>query len=306
MRGDETMRTAFCWLIGTCLLGQAAATVSGQDTRQYVEQAVKTELAADQADHSHWLYFEVDQKLEHPVKQWVAETPKGNLKRILWIDGRALTLDEQRSRMEKFFSDPDVLATQHKSEAHDDQQATEMLQMLPRAFVWTIEGQKGSSTILHFKPDPSFHPSNMESRVFAAMEGDMAVDTEQHRIVSLQGRLIHDVKILGGLLGGLDAGGTFDVERRETGKGVWQITETHVHIHGHALIFKTISEQEDDVKAEFTPLPDDVTMQQAKNDLLKAGQENALINRQVPATTPAKTIGTGVGGRHRSSPRKSS
>ena len=84
------------------------------------------------------------------------------------------------------------------------------------------------------------------------------------------------------------------------------VTETHVHIHGHALIFKTISEQEDDVKAEFTPLPDDVTMQQAKNDLLKAGQENALINRQVPATTPARTIGTGVGGRHRSSPRKSS
>ena len=85
------------------------------------------------------------------------------------------------------------------------------------------------------------------------MEGDMAVDTKQLRIASLKGRLIHDVKIFGGLLGNLNAGGTFDVERRETGTQVWQITETHVHINGHAMIFKTISEHEDDVKTDFKP-----------------------------------------------------
>ena len=32
---------------------------------------------------------------------------------------------------------------------------------------------------------------------------------------------------------------------------MWQITETHVHIGGHALLFKTIGEQEDEVKTEF-------------------------------------------------------
>ena len=98
----------------------------------------------------------------------------------------------------------------------------------------------------------------------------MMVDKEQHRIASLKGKLIQDVKILGGLLGNLDAGGTFDVERRQTGSNVWQITETHVHIQGHALIFHTISEQEDDVKTDFKPLPPDITIQQAKQDLLSA------------------------------------
>jgi hypothetical protein len=78
------------------------------------------------------------------------------------------------------------------------------------------------------------------------------------------------VKILGGLLGELYAGGTFDVERRETGDGVWQITETHVHINGHALIFKTISEQEDDVKTHFKQLPPSITMDQVKNELMSA------------------------------------
>jgi hypothetical protein len=94
------------------------------------------------------------------------------------------------------------------------------------------------------------------------------VDSEQHRIVSLKGRLIHDVKILGGILGNLDSGGTFDVERRQIGGSEWQITETHVHIQGHVLIFKSISEQEDDEKTRFKQLSGDISMQQAKNDLL--------------------------------------
>ena len=96
----------------------------------------------------------------------------------------------------------------------------------------------------------------------------MMVDTSEHRIVSLKGRMIRDVKFFGGLLGNLRSGGTFDVERRKTGGKVWQITETHVHIQGRALLFKSISENEDDVKSKFEELPNDVTLSQAEQDLL--------------------------------------
>jgi hypothetical protein len=81
------------------------------------------------------------------------------------------------------------------------------------------------------------------------------------------------VKIAGGLLGNLNSGGTFDVERRETTKSIWQITESHIHIQGHALIFKTISEQEDDMKTDFTQLAGDTSLQQAEAKLLAAGSE---------------------------------
>jgi len=97
----------------------------------------------------------------------------------------------------------------------------------------------------------------------------MTVDNGQHRIVSLKGRLIHDVKFGGGFFAELKAGGTFDVERREVGKTVWQITETHVHIDGHALLFKSIAEQEDEVKTKFKQLPDDLSLQQAEKELLQ-------------------------------------
>lgn len=265
-----------------CLLVSGTAAFA-QDARQFVQQAVNTELAKDRADHSHWLYFEVDQKPVNPVKQWVAETGKGSLKRVIAWNGQTLSPAEQRSRMNQALADDSVIAKQRKSEAHDDKQAAEMLQMLPHAFLWTRVGERGDDTLLHFKPDPNFNPPDFESKVFAAMEGDMAVDTKQLRIASLKGRLTQDVKIWGGLLGQLNAGGTFDVERRETGNGIWQITETHVHIQGHALIFKTISEQEDDVKTQFKELPPDITLQQAKIDLLHP-EEVTAANK--PASGP--------------------
>jgi len=270
------MRGAVKGLLLAVLLECSAAAILAQDAKCFVQQAVQTELAADRDDHSRWIYFEVDRKPEHLVKQWVAETRTGALRRIIEMDGRPVAPEDQRRKMESYLSNSSAHAKQRKSEQHDDQQATELLQILPQAFIWTIEGTKGSNTILHFRPDPQFHAPDLEARVFAAMEGDMAVDTNQYRIVSLSGRLIHDVKIAGGLLGSLNAGGTFDVERRETGRSVWQITETHVHIQGHALIFKTISEQEDDVKTNFKPLPEDISMQQVESQLLSQGKGSGV------------------------------
>ena len=101
------------------------------------------------------------------------------------------------------------------------------------------------------------------------MAGDMKVDKTEHRIVSLKGRMIHDVKFWHGALGYLKAGGSFDVERRNTGGGEWQITETHVHIEGRALIFKSISEQEDDVKSRFKQLSGNISLENAESLLMK-------------------------------------
>ena len=255
---------ALCIAIGPC------CAASAQDPKELVQQAVQAELNANANDHTHWLYFETDRKPESSLRQWVAETAGGDLERVLEQNGRVLSPQEQRSKMDSFIHDQDAQARKRKGNQHDDHQATEMLNMLPKAFVWTTTGHRDGATILHFKPDPGFHPPSYESRVLAGMEGEMTVDDAQHRIVSLKGQLIHDVKFGGGLFGELNAGGSFDVERRKTGQVEWQITETHVHIQGHALIFKNISEQEDDVKRGFEQLPENETFEQAEQKLLAA------------------------------------
>jgi hypothetical protein len=247
------------------------AVAHAQDAQTIVNQAVQTELAADAADHSRWLYFDVDRKPNSTLEQWVAETRGGDLQRVLEDNGQKLSKAEQQSKMENFIRDPGAQARQRKNGQHDDQQASQMLSMLPHAFIWTKALTEGNTTVLHFKPDPNFHPPTWESRVFAAMEGEMTVNNAQHRIVSLKGRMIHDVRFVGGLFGYLKAGGSFDVERRETGKGVWQITETHVHIQGRALLFKDISEDEDEEKTQFKQLTSDLSFADAEKELLAIG-----------------------------------
>jgi hypothetical protein len=262
------MRVRGQWLVLALLTGCSVAA-RGQDAKGIVGQAVQTELAASRDDHSLWLYYEVDRKPSASVAQWVAETNNGNLRRVLRKNGRPLSLPAQHRLIDRFIQDAKAQDRQRKAGQHDDSQATEMLRLLPNAFVWTITARNASDTTLHFRPDPDFHPPDWETRVFAAMEGDMVVDNAQHRIVSLKGRLIHDVKFVFGLFGDLKAGGTFDVERRDTGKSVWQITQTHVHIQGNALLFKNISQNEDDVLSRFQPLPGDISLQQAEIEMLK-------------------------------------
>jgi hypothetical protein len=246
--------------------------MQGQTPKEIVQQAVKTELAANDNDHSRWLYFEVDRKPKNSVIQWVAETPQGDLHRVLKQNDQEFPAGEQRKKMDSFVRDSSAQAQQKKTGQHDDQQATELLKLLPDAFAWTTTGSHDGNTLLHFKPDPKFHAPNREARVFASMEGDMTVNEAQHRIVSLKGRLIRDVKFGGGLFATLKAGGTFDVERREIGKNLWQITGTHVHIEGHALFFKSISEQEDDEKSKFKRLSDSLSFQEAEQELLKQNE----------------------------------
>ena len=250
------------------LMAMVAGSTAAQTPRDMVRRAVQTELVASRNDHSHWRYFESDRQPSKSLKQWVAEARSVSVDRVVERNGQTLSEAQQKQEMIAFINDSRAQNKQRKSGQHDDEQAAELLKILPDAFTWTQAGEHGSDILLHFRPDPAFHPPDLEARVFAAMEGDMAIDRQQYRIASLKGRLIRDVKIGYGLLGELKAGGTFDVERRELSPAAWEITETHVHIQGHALIFKTISENEDDVKSNFKQIADTTSLQQAQSELL--------------------------------------
>lgn len=247
-----------------------AGTTKAEDPKQLVQQAIQTELAADKSDNTKWIFYEIDRTPGHTDKKWVAETSKGSLERIVEENGLTTNQQVQRNKIESFIHDGDAQERQRKGEQHDDNQSVDMLKLMPQAFNWTEASSQGDDITLHFKPNPQFHPPDYASRVFAAMEGDMVVEKQYHRIVSLKGRMIHAVKFLGGMLGGIEPGGTFNVERRNTGNGEWQITETHVHIRGRVLMFKSISEQQDNEKTKFRELPGNISFQQAESELMKA------------------------------------
>jgi hypothetical protein len=224
-----------------------------------VRSAVASEMQASDTDKSTWMYRDEDDTPEHKATYNAIETPQGELRRLIALSGQPLSREADQQEVERIrhlIRDTSEQAHNRRNEAHDDAQAAELLRMLPNAFIWTVASQNSETITLDFKPNPAFNPPDTQSRVLGAMGGQMVIARNGDRIRTLRGRLLKEIVFGLAFFGKLDAGGTFDVERRLVGNGHWQITETHVHIGGHALFFKSIGTQEDEVKTNWRPSTD--------------------------------------------------
>ncbi len=249
---------------GFWLAGSSAWQAQDRDAKAIVTTAMQAELAADANDHSRWKYK--DDQTDLGLVFIVVQTDQGSVKRLIRKGGQPLSEAEARNeeaKVQSLIRDPSAMEKQKKDAAQDGKSAAELLRILPEAFLWNLEREDAETITLHFVPNPGFNPPDIQSRVLGAMAGELVVDRGQHRIETISGRLTQDVTIGWGLLGRMKQGGTFRVERRQVAPGLWQITETHVHIEGKALFFKNIGQQQDEVQTEFTRVPAGTTLEQA-------------------------------------------
>jgi hypothetical protein len=249
----------FALVLCTALVApHLAAQASQPQALQAIRSAVASEMQNSRTDKSIWTYQDRDNTEERQAVYTTFETRQGTLRRLIELNGRPLspsqTEDESR-RIEQYIHDSAAQAKARRNGAHDDAQASAFLQMLPSAFIWTIASENPEFITLNFRPNAQFEPPDTEARVMGLMGGQMLIARDGNRIRTLRGALTQDVKFGFGFFGRLNAGGTFDIERRQVGGGHWQITETHVHIGGKALLFKTIGQQEDEVKTDWKPSP---------------------------------------------------
>jgi hypothetical protein len=266
-------------LLAFVVLALPLAIARAQTPQQIIQQVVDTERAENRNDHSQWVYLEHSVKPKGQVLQWVATTPHGNVNRVLVKDGHELPVPDQQTSIQKFLHDTHAQNKQIAENAHDYQQIDDILRLLPDGFIWTVLRTTPEETTLHFVPNPSFHPPTHEARVFAAATGELIADNRQHRIRSVHGTLVHDVTFGGGLLGRLKQGGSFAIEQQRVTPSLWQLTLIHIHLDGNALLFKSISFQEDDDRSRFTEQPNSVTLDKAAAAALQkpgsAPQQNA-------------------------------
>jgi hypothetical protein len=254
-------------LLLLCTLPLAAQT-SQPEAVQAVRAAVASELQANRTDKTIWTYQDHDNVPEKDATYTTIETRHGTLRRMIALDGHPLSPDATQAetdRIDRYVHDPSEQARARKNGAHDDAQAAELLTMLPDAFLWTIASKSPDLLTLNFRPNPSFDPPNIEAHIMGTMAGQMLIAHDGNRIQTLKGQLTQTVNIGFGLVR-MYKGGTFDVERRQVGGGHWQITETHVHIGGHALLFKNIGQHEDEVKTNWKPSTDN-TLEEAARTL---------------------------------------
>ncbi len=255
--------------VALAALALPLASASAQTPQQIIQQIIDTERAENKNDHSQWIYLDHSVKPKEQRLQWVATTPHGDVDRVLVKDGRELAEPDQQSQIQKFLHDPHAQKKQIAESAHDYQQVDDLLRLLPDGFLWTVLKTTPEETTLHFVPNPSFHPPTHEARVFAAATGELVADNRQHRIRSVHGTLVHDVTFGGGLLGRLKQGGSFAIEQQQLAPSLWQLTLIHIHLEGNALLFKSISFQEDDDRSRFTPEQNAVTLDQAAQAVMQ-------------------------------------
>jgi hypothetical protein len=251
-----------------------ARPARAQSAEEIVRKVVGNELYADSNDHTRWMYKDAYKSPDKDLVKLVIETPQGNLSTVIEDHGQPPAAQQHQAdldRIHRMVNDPSFRAQQKKNEQHDGQQARDMLKMLPDAFVWTIVNRNDGNVTLSFHPNPDFSPGSMNARVLAAMSGTMTVDEKAMRLQGLHGHLDNPVDFAWGLLGHLNAGGTFHIDRANVGDGSWQITGMHVHISGHALFFKTIGDEEDEVTSDYHHVPDNVDIGRAA-EMLHDGQ----------------------------------
>jgi hypothetical protein len=255
--------------VALAALALPLATASAQTPQQLIQQIIDTERTENKNDHSQWMYLDHSVKPKEQLLRWVATTPQGDVDRVLVKDGRELAEPDQQTQIQKFLHDPHAQKKQIAENAHDYQQVDDLLRLLPNGFLWTVLKTTPEETTLHFVPNPSFHPPTHEARVFAAATGELVADNRQHRIRSVHGTLVHDVTFGGGLLGRLKQGGSFAIEQQQLAPSLWQLTLIHIHLEGNALLFKSISFQEDEDRSRFTEQQNSVTLDQAAQAVMQ-------------------------------------
>ena len=232
--------------------------------------AVKTELKAAQDDHSVFIYHDHDKQPQKDKYTIVVQTTAhGAINRVTRVNGSAIPIPKQKAKIENYVNSPSLQQKKRQANQNDSRQTEQLLKMIPNAFLWSVTKVTPEEVTLAYQPNPDFNPPSMQDRVFSAMAGKMVIDRDQHRIVVFEGKLIHNVNFLWGLLGHINQGGTFSVRRKQLEPHVWEIVEMHVHINGHILFFKTIGSNEDDISTDWRPAPKNLTLQQAADLAMK-------------------------------------
>lgn len=273
-----------------CALTATTAACSGasvparqqESAQQLVRDVVWNEVHAQNHDTRRWRFHETQWKGAVRKLYDVIQTREGDLHRLLAVNGKPLqgkALAAENSRIQRLCHDPERIERDQKARDDDERQEEEMLERLPKAFIFREVGHDGDVIKLAFTPDPNFHPSSREAQVFHHMTGTMLVDGRAKRLLEIDGELTTPVEFWGGLLGHLDAGGTFNVKQRDVGEGHWDMVYLLVNMNGKALFFKTISVHQHEEYTDYQRVPGDITLTQAAKAL-----------RQDVESTPSRNL----------------
>ncbi len=261
-----------------CLLGSSALTAQVSVSANTLVATMLTHEDDEATHRGHYMYLSKERSDRTGGHLWtekVVETSAGKVRMLIAEDGQSLSDDRlasEKARLAEVVAHPDVFQRQQQARKDDEQHAKEMLDLLPKAFLFENERYDGEFVRIDFKPNPDYSPQSMEEKVLHGMTGSMLVDRRVGRLHELEGQLPQDVNIGFGLLATIHAGSNFSTTRDPVPESEWKTSVIDTDINGRAIFFKSIAKKEHVVHSEFRQVPMDMTLAQAVDLLEKQGR----------------------------------
>lgn len=239
------------------------------DPDQLIRDTVYNEMH-DHEQHGYWQYMIHKKTASELLSLEQVETSNGPVHRLIAVDGKPLTAQrrhEEEVRLEELLSNPGKQRKVREQYLDDEKRIERIMQLLPVAFLYEYEGIEGENYCLSFRPNPAFHPPTIEARVFHAMQGKVYVNVRWKRLARLDGHLVDNIDFGYGLLGRLNKGGWFNLERVRASETDWKTETLEVHVSGRAVLFKTIAKDTREERLGFREIPRNTTLNEAKRML---------------------------------------
>lgn len=264
-------------LAAALLAGTAVCPAQGPEPgQQLVREVVYNELH-DHDAHGYWRYW-IHQTIPQGTQLLeVVETAAGPIQRVVLSNGHAVDDQNRRveeARLEELANSPAEQSTLRQSHAEDEQRVRQIMALLPDAFCFDDAGEQNGIRHLRFRPNPAYQAHSVEARAFHALHGDLWIDTRAKRLRSIEGHLDADVSLGFGLLGRVDKGSWFRMQRRQVSASEWKTDVLEVHVSGRALLFKTIAHETSETRGGFTRLPGNLSLNDSVK-LLEQGPPNS-------------------------------
>ena len=93
-----------------------------------------------------------------------------------------------------------------------------------------------------------------EARVYHALAGEIWIQPQLKRLVKIDAHIMTEIDFGYGLLGRIEKGGTFQIEREQVAENRWKTSVLDVHISGRVVFFKAISKDQREVRSDFQPV----------------------------------------------------
>jgi hypothetical protein len=249
-------------LCATPALRAQSPTESAHDL---VKDVVYNELQ-ERRQVSLWQYRVDKRVVSQSLLEQEVETVSGPVYRVLARQGKPLDQAGQKKeteRLNNLLRNPSEQARMKQDHAAEEQHVERLMAAMPDAFLYDYGGTAEGNIWLSFRPNPAYNPPTYEARVYHALAGKVWIQPQFKRLLKIDADIVSEIDFGFGLLGKIEKGGNFQIQREQVSPNRWKTSALDVHISGRIIFFKTISKEQHEVRSAFQPMPPNTSVQDA-------------------------------------------